>query len=101
MKVAVRLFQKNRMQSKRLEHLYPLVLLEQYRVRQHKELHPFILSPATYINDKEEILFCKQCYEELSLNNETRKIGYPPVQSIANGFVIGDAPDIFYPNLML
>ena len=93
-KVAVRLFQKNRMESKRLEHLYPLVLLEQYSVSQYKELHPFILSPATYINDKKEILFCKQCYGELSLNNKTRKIGYPPAQSIANGYVIGDAPDV-------
>lgn len=93
-KEAVRLFQKNRMESKRLEHLYPLVLLEQYSVRQHEELVPFILSPATYINEKKEILFCNQCYEDLSLNNKTRKIGYPPAQSIANGYIIGDAPEV-------
>jgi len=93
-KEAVQLFERNQMYSKRLEHLYPSDLLNQYSISQFPELEPFILSPATYINDKNEILFCKQCYTDLSKNMEKKNICCPPQQSIANGYIIGEAPDV-------
>ena len=93
-KEAVALFQKSGMESKRVEHLYPSVLLSQYSISQYPELQPFILSPASYINDKNEILFCNQCYSDLLRNKKKRKIGYPPEQAIANGYIIGEAPNV-------
>ena len=61
----------------------------------HAELHQFVLSPATVINAKKEILICKQCYSELLLtdkNNRKKSMCQPPKQAIANGYVIGSAP---------
>jgi hypothetical protein len=93
-KEAIELFKKSQMDFRRLEHLYPSVLLKQYSNSQFPELQPYILSPASYINERREILFCKQCYSDLLKNKNKRRICFPPEQAIANGFLIGEAPDV-------
>ena len=95
-KTAQRLLEKSNLHSKKLKNVYPNIgLLDQYSVP-HAKLEKFVLSPATYINAKDEILMCKQCYSELlvtfqkKVSNNSRC--YPPKQAVANGYVIGNAP---------
>lgn len=99
---AADLFEKSNMHSSLLKDIYPKKLLKQYSIKSNKtrirsKLRKYVLSPASYINDRDEILMCKQCHADLlhtSNNyNEKKKNTYlPPVQSIANGYLIGDAP---------
>jgi uncharacterized CHY-type Zn-finger protein len=96
--LAKRLFEKSNMEASKLEEFeYPPDLLKQYAI-DNQELKPFVLSPASHINEKNEILMCNQCHSELTTNFEKRKTKtntiLPPIKSIANGYVIGNAPKI-------
>jgi hypothetical protein len=95
---AVNLFKKSNMKFSFLMEVYALEeLLKQY-THKHKALRAFTLSPATYMNEKKELLMCKQCHSELLANQHVRiggnehKLCHPPAQAIASGYVIGDAP---------
>ena len=94
---AMKLFEISNMEISFLQDVYPSKLLEQYSVK-HRKLKKFVLSPATYINEKEEVLMCKKCHSELiqnwkSFKHKKKKDFLPPVQAIASRYVIGDAPD--------
>lgn len=96
--VAADLFRKSNMMASVLTKLkiYPLKLVNQYSINCPK-LKSFILSPASYINDLDQILMCKQCYSDLLQTGKKyvekkKDIYLPPVQSIANGHLIGEAP---------
>lgn len=94
--IAADLFLKSNMMSSLLEGIYPKKLLQQYNINIYG-LRNFVLSPASYINEFDEILMCKQCHSDLEENGkryvEKKDKSYlPPVQSIANGHLIGDAP---------
>ena len=104
-RTAADLFEKSNMHSSLLETIYPKELLNQYSLKcnnsrnknMRKRLGQYILSPASYINEFDEILMCKQCYSDLMETkekyNKKRKHTYlPPIQSIANGYLVGDAP---------
>jgi hypothetical protein len=95
---AVNLFQQSNMELSFLKDVYASEeLLKQYSYK-HKALRAFTLSPATYINEKKELLMCKQCHSELLANKNVKigghehKLCHPPAQAIASGYVIGDAP---------
>ena len=91
---ARQLFEKSNMESSKFIEIYPNTgLLEQYSIS-HDHLKHFVLSPATYINDKEQVLICKPCYSELLLSAKKKDPNsrHPPKQAIANGYVIGNAP---------
>ena len=94
--IAADLFLKSNMMSSLLEGVYPEILLQQYVIN-NVTLSRFILSPASYINEVDEILMCKQCHADLLATKnsyvEKKKENYlPPVQSIANGHLVGNAP---------
>ncbi|MGB8699100.1 MAG: DUF6570 domain-containing protein [Thermosynechococcaceae cyanobacterium] len=91
---AVKMFRQYRMESSRLTDIYPEILLQQYCVTRCEELQPFVLSPATYINNKQEIIVCNKCYDDLNEIKVETKLGFPPLKSIANGYVIGDPPTL-------
>jgi hypothetical protein len=72
---------------------YPELLLNQYTA-DHETLKPFLLSPETYVNSNEETIICKECLANLrTMNKRKSDRRHPPMESIANGYVIGDAPD--------
>lgn len=62
----------------------------------HPLLEPFILSPRTKINHLENtVLICKECKHALDVacdNKVGRCKAKPPINAIANGYLIGDAP---------
>jgi hypothetical protein len=95
MKQAIKLFEKNNLQKSNLHDIYCEPLLAQYTASNSK-LKEFVLSPATFVNEKQEVLMCKECYSDMYENIEkhTRKdrVIMPPKQAIANGYLIGDAP---------
>ena len=72
----------------------PSKLLSNYKIDDER-FRDFILSPLTYINDKDEVLICKNCYSKLcersKVRNTTRDT-LPPKESIINGYVIGNPP---------
>lgn len=85
--VAADLFRKSNMMASVLTKLklYPLKLVNQYSINCHK-LKSFILSPASYINDLDQILMCKQCHSDLLQTGKkyvvrNKDIYLPPVQS--------------------
>ena len=87
---AVQLFRKCKMEASRVEQLYNSeLLIKQYSV-DHEKLKEFVLSPASYINNHNEILMCKRCHSELVEGGSKKK--WPPKQAIASGYIIGDAP---------
>jgi Helitron helicase-like domain at N-terminus len=89
---AKKLFKKSSMEANKLiEQGYPEELVKQYSI-QHNDLNNYVLSPASYINDNDEILICKRCYSVLAENMENKKKKLPPKEAIANGYIIGDAP---------
>ena len=100
--IAADLFKKSNMQSSLLRTIYPKTLLKQYSIKSNNRrvtemLRMYVLSPKSYINELDEILMCKQCHADLlhtsNHYNEKQKHTYlPPKQSIANGYLIGDAP---------
>lgn len=92
---AVYLFTKGNLTHAELPAMYPTALKNEYKLTQYPALEPFVLSSATYVNKKDEILTCKKCYNELVSNSKKRrssKTSNRPVQSIANGYLIGSAP---------
>ena len=66
------------------------VLIEQYTARE-EQLHEFVLSPDTFVNENDEVLVCKECANELEkrYTNGTR-----PSEALANNHLIGHAPDV-------
>lgn len=67
-------------------------LVEQYKA-DHQDLKGCILSPKSQIlHDK--IIVCKQCLSELEKNKYNVKYRHPPKESIANGYLIGEAPEV-------
>jgi len=76
-----------------ISNIYPAKLLNDYQIENEK-LKDYILSPSTYINDKEEALICKSCLSELEANSKKKYKSqrYPPKESIINGYAIGNAP---------
>lgn len=92
---AVRLFSKAELNHDDLPPVYPNLLKNQYKLTEYPDLTPFVLSPATYVNDQDEILMCQICHDELVENYEKankRMKRCNPAQSIANGYLIGNAP---------
>ena len=87
-----KLLKKCNMEQSDLTGYYPPALLEQCRAR-HEDLEGFVLSPETYVNDREEALICKECLSELTtISKKQADRRHPPKQAIANGYVIGRAP---------
>jgi hypothetical protein len=75
-----------------LGELYPSRLLDQY-IAGHRELDAYVLSPATFVKDNDEVIICKDCLSELNVEMGKKKyLRHTPKQSIANGYVIGNAP---------
>ncbi len=92
---AVRLFSKAELNHDDLPIEYPTLLKNQYKLTEYPGLTPFVLSPATYVNDQDEILMCQICHDALTENYEKankRMKRCNPAQSIANGYLIGNAP---------
>jgi hypothetical protein len=92
---AVKLFARGHLSHHELPELYPIALKNEYTLTQYPALKPFVLSPATYVNDQNEILICKTCHRELVENYakaQRKEKSCQPVQSIANGYLIGSAP---------
>ena len=88
------LCQKSNLGKERLRNIYGEHLLQQYTAT-HEYLKQYILSPDSIIsNDK--ILVCNNCLAHMRKQTNNRKaIKYhkPPKESIANGYVIGHAPE--------
>ena len=74
-KAAKRLFKESNLQSKNLRNVYPKDLLDQYSVS-HERLKKFVLSPATYVNENNEVVICKQCLSDLLLDAKKKKNEY-------------------------
>jgi hypothetical protein len=86
------LLRKCKMEQSELAGYYPPSLLRQYTAA-HEQLHPFVLSPVTHINTEDQVLICKDCLAELNkLSGFRAHQRHPPKESIANGYVIGNAP---------
>lgn len=67
-------------------------LVEQYKA-DHLDLKHCILSPKSQLlHDK--IIVCKQCLSELKKNERQVNYRNPPKGSIANGYLIGEAPEV-------
>lgn len=77
--------------------VYPAQLINQYTAPDVDRLKDYVLSPCSIINkSKDEILACKTCTKAMEENSTLRnliKFRKPPQQSIANGFLVGEAPD--------
>jgi hypothetical protein len=75
------------------EPIYPPDLLEQHRI-DHPDLHDFILSPKTIINNEEEVFTCKACLKHMvSKSHERSNQRCPPPKALVSGNLIGDAPE--------
>lgn len=60
-----------------------------------KRLKDFILSPETYVTKDDKVLICHGCHIELEVNSKKRcDRREPPTESIINGYMIGDPPDV-------
>ena len=94
-----RLCKKSNMGKKRLldRNVYPAQLIDEYTAPNAPRLKDYILSPSSIVNtEDDEILVCKSCLKEMEqtskskLKTEWRK---PPQESIASGFLLGEAPE--------
>jgi hypothetical protein len=75
-----------------MKEYYPKALIEQYDTG-HVGLHECLLSPHSQImNDK--IMVCKSCLADLQKNKNEAKKRNLPKESIANGYLIGEAPEV-------
>ena len=86
----------SKMQKTQLSGIYPEELINQYTAP-HEDLKAFVLSPASQVNrEMDSILICEDCLSALQLNNEKKRSGkiYPPKESIANGYLLGEPPTI-------
>ena len=71
-------------------------LVEQYTVADTR-LEEFVLSPTTYIcSETDSTIICKECKAHMETNSKKRMRNArskPPPDAIANGFLIGEAPE--------
>ena len=91
-KKASGLFKRCKLSKSEIADEYRHEVIEQYTA-QHAALKSFVLSPCTFVNEKEEVLICKPCLEELEVIYK-RKNPTMPEEAIANNYLIGDAPTI-------
>ncbi len=74
--------------------IYGNEIRNQYTAKDNR-LKDFILSPETHVNSRDEVLLCKKCLFELRTNSKIQKDRRrPPTESIIQGYMIGDAPDV-------
>ena len=74
-----------------LSDVYREDILEHYTAP-HEELHQFVLSPCSVIKG-DSVLVCQDCLHHMKLQQAKRsKNKFPPKNAIANGFLIGEAP---------
>ena len=90
------LCRKSNLDKSRVVGLYKPNLIASYTA-QHPALEPYILSPRTKINRQDNtVLICKDCKHalEVAYDNAPRggRKARPPINAIANGYLIGDAP---------
>lgn len=85
------------MKSGLLAEYYPETsVLNCYHVKNCDTLKNYVLSPASLLNEtKNKIVICKNCLAEIKINSETKGefSRRPPINSCANGYIIGDAPE--------
>jgi hypothetical protein len=86
-----KLFTKYKMTHDDIKQYYPPQLTEQYRAN-HPELQNCVLSPKSQIKN-EEIIVCKECLCHLQKNSRNVSLRNPPKKSIANAYLIGEAPE--------
>jgi hypothetical protein len=73
---------------------YSQELRDQYTAKD-KRLKDYVLSPETYVNRQDEVLVCHHCLTELETNwTKDRVRRRAPRESIASGYMIGDAPEV-------
>ena len=91
---AAKFFSKCNMEIAKQSRLYPKQLLEQYSISTEPRLSPFVLSPNSFISVNNEVMMCHSCHDALTIACQQRKSRekFPPIQSIANGYIIGEAP---------
>ena len=74
--------------------IYSEELKNQYTAKDTR-LKDFVLSPETFVSTLNEVLLCKECLNELRTNSTRKNYRrHPPAQSIIQGYMIGDAPDV-------
>jgi len=90
----IKLCQKCKIRKSDSLKTYGEAIRNQYMAKDDR-LKDFILSPETYVNSKDEVLVCKRCLSELRMNSKKKADRrQPPAESIINGYMIGDAPDV-------
>lgn len=85
------LCKNSKLHKDRLSTIYNTNIIEDYTAP-HAALQDFILSPRSIVDD-DNILVCTECLTELRKKGQSfyKK---PPIQAIANGFLVGDAPEV-------
>lgn len=88
-----RLCSKYGMTHNDMKPYYPNELIEQYKA-DHMGLHNCLLSPYSQIMN-DNIIVCKSCISDLNKNTKKdAKKRHVPKESIANGYLIGEAPEV-------
>ncbi len=94
LKEFIKLCQRCNIEKKFSLKAYKPEIQDQYTAK-HEALKDFILSPETYVTAENKVLVCKQCLLELQRNSKKQEGQCcPPTESIINGYMIGDAPDL-------
>ena len=91
------LCKKLKMKKSDIRAFYPNSSIVDYYTAPTANLEPYVLSPFSIVDRKTDtILVCKSCMEEMEVNCEkaVRVARAPPKAAIANGWLIGGAPDI-------
>ena len=86
--------ERNKLQKRRLEGVYPKDLIAHYTAPGDARLLPYVLSPKSVINVlQDRIAVCKSCAGHLMRSQDIqRKRAHPPPTAIINGYLIGEAP---------
>lgn len=89
--------QDTRMHRSILANVYPMMLLNQYKVSHCLLLEPYVLSPNSIMNKADEtIAICLHCnnhFESLGkLRRQDRR--HPPPRAIVMGYMVGEAPEL-------
>ena len=67
--------------------------LVQYYTASDPDLSQYVLSPSSLIDShKKTIVVCNQCLDHFK--KHTKRMSQPPLESIANGYLIGSAPSV-------
>ena len=87
------LLERCQLDRKNFTDVYPEELIAQYTV-ESQGLEKYILSPESHVDAEGKVIICKDCLNEMKV---IAKIKYqkrrrPPLGSIANGYMIGEAP---------